>query len=72
MTELYQAAVSRLESQWTRNGLLSAIGPAMKRKRHHPIQQEKQRLKEADIMMLQEQHLSPEVFNFGRAPVCEP
>ena len=63
MAELYQVAVSRLESQWIREWPSS--NPEDKKARPYTtFIQEEQRLKEADIMMLQEQPLEERMLRF--------
>ncbi|WP_035239302.1 DEAD/DEAH box helicase [Desulfobacter vibrioformis] len=68
MAELYQTAVSRLESQWIREWppvSSSQVNPGDKKARPYTtFIQEEQRLKEADIMMLQEQPLEERMLRF--------
>lgn len=63
MAELYQVAVSRLESRWIREWPSGRDGNKKSRSFTTFIQEE-QRLKEADIMMLQEQPLEERMLRF--------
>ena len=63
MAELYQTAVSQLQSQWIREWPSSNDGDK-KAQPYTTFIQEEQRLKEADIMMLQEQPLEERMLRF--------
>ncbi|WP_321493037.1 DEAD/DEAH box helicase [uncultured Desulfobacter sp.] len=67
MAELYQVAVSHLESQWIREWppVTNPVSHADKMTRPYTtFIQEEQRLKQADIMMLQEQPLEERMLRF--------
>ena len=63
MAELYQTAVSQLQSQWIREWP-SSNDVDKKARAYTTFIQEEQRLKEADIMMLQEQPLEERMLRF--------